>query len=210
MNGKARLAQLPGFKEWAYDIHEATPGIEQVNLYRDSVLRFTTAATLPHEKMIPVLINTAAQMEFDIQRRFSQRLYGFDAVRTEAGIFADMTDANIRKFLARYAVPLKQIEVSDCGILWTDVSDFLEVLEEEKKQLLTVDSYTGNPERTVIVPREKWRIDDMCTPTLLSFRRNLTSVRRWILTQRTDCECPLIYSFVINSRDVLTETNEKQ
>ena len=125
------LYPLLGFNNWAYDVREITPGFEQVNLYRDSVLRFTAPAKLPQKKMQQLLLDTAAQMEFDIQRRFSQRLYGFDAVRTERGVIVDMANESIRRYLEQYAISLKKLGVSDCGMLLTDVHDFLKILEEK-------------------------------------------------------------------------------
>ena len=97
-----RFNSLIGFEPWTYSIHEIAPGIERVDLYRGPNLRFTAPITLPQEKMQQFLLDTAAKMEFDIQRRFSQRLYGFDVVRAEIGVLADMANGRIRRFLPTF------------------------------------------------------------------------------------------------------------
>ena len=197
--------QLPGFRNWVYKIHEVTPGYEQADLYRDSVLRFTTPVMSTQEATVDVLVGVAGQMEFDIQRKFSLRLYGFDAVRAGRSVLVDIANENVRRFLVQHAVSLKPIGVLDCGILQTDIANFLRILEEEKLQILAAESYMGTLEHTMIACGGKWRIGDMRTPTFSSFRENLASVRNWFLIQQENCERSFIYSFTIDSRDVLTE-----
>ena len=197
-----RLVPLPGFTNWTYDIQESAPGFEQVNLYRDRVLKFTAPATSQQEK---ILINVAARMEFDIQRRFSLRLYGFDTVRVGKGILADMANENVRSFLAQHAVSLTQIGVQDCGILPIDVFNFLKILEKERMQILAIESYVGTHGQSVTKCGEMWRVDDMRTPTPASLWKNLASVRNLFLAQQIDYERQAIYSFIIDSRDVASE-----
>ncbi len=200
-----RLVPLPGFTNWTYGVQETTPGFEQVILYRDTVLKFTAPATSQRGKMQEILIDVAARMEFDIQRRFSLRLYGFDTVRTGKGILADMANENVSSFLAQHAVSLTQIGVQDCGILLIDVFNFLKILEEERMQILAIESYVGTHGQSVTQCGEMWRIDDMRTPTPASLWKNLASVRNLFLTQQIDNERQAIYSFIIDSRDVAGE-----
>lgn len=203
-NTNSLLRPLPGFTNWAYDIHEVAPGVDQVDLYRDDILRFSSPSTvLPEDKVPQILIDAASRMEFDIQRRFSRRLYGFDAVRAVKGIFSDMVNENIRRFLAQYAVSLKHIEVPDCGIRRIDVFNFLGILEKEEMQILEVSSYREVSDQTVIECGEKWRVDDMRTPTPCSLRNNLASVRSLLQNQGREYNHNLIYSFVFDSRDVV-------
>lgn len=201
----SRLVPLQGFMNWTYDIQEITPGFEQVNLYRDSALRFTAPVPLQQGKMLEILIDVAARMEFDIQRRFCLRLYGFDAVRAGKGILADMANENVSRFLTQHAVSLTQIGVQDCGILLIDVFNFLKILEEERMQILAIESYIGTHGQGVTKCGEMWHIDDMRTPTPASLGKNLASVRDLFLAQQIDHERQAIYSFIIDSRDVVEE-----
>ena len=200
-----RFNSLIGFEPWTYSIHEIASGIEQVDLYRGPNLRFTAPITLPQEKMQQFLLDTAAKMEFDIQRRFSQWLYGFDVVRAEIGVLADMANGRIRRFLAQHAVSLKHLGVSDCGITRNDVHGFLEVLEEEERQVLEVVKYLETLGSTAVANGEMWRIGDMRTPTPFLLKKNLALVRDSFFAQRTDYEQEAIYSFVIDSREVVKE-----
>ena len=101
---KQNLMPLPGFANWAYDIREVSPGLEQVSLYRDAILRFVAPVDASYEKVLADLRKIASEMEFDIQRKLSQRLYGFDVVARENDIFADVANADIRRFLCKKEV----------------------------------------------------------------------------------------------------------
>ena len=61
-----RFVPLPGFTNWTYGVQKNTPGFEHVNLYRDTVLKFTAPATSQRGEMLEILIDVAARMEFDI------------------------------------------------------------------------------------------------------------------------------------------------
>ena len=210
MNGKSWTAvPLPSFKNWAYDIREVSPCCEQVELYRESLLMYSAPIPSNDEKLLPTLYDVAAKMELDIQRKFCQRLYGIDSVKAECGILSDMSNENIRRFLAKHAVSLKQIGILNCGIRQKDISSLFEILRDSQCQVLAVESYRESP---LVCCGEIWRIEDMRTPTLSSVKRNLLAVLRVLEGKQDAVKAMPIYTFVIDTRDVVEEedltTNE--
>ncbi len=202
------LKPLVGFANWAYDIREVAPGFEQVSLYRDNVSRFAAPVDASYEKLLADLKNIASEMEFDIQRKLSQRLYGFDFVAQSNDVFADVANVNIRRFLAGHAVSLKELGVLDCGVRSEDIPEFLDIIDGNGKQVLLIVSYLENKLRDMTVCGEKWRLDDMRTPTESSRRRNMSMVRGFFEDILSGEERQSIYSFVIDSRAVSSEKAE--
>lgn len=199
---KQNLMPLPRFTNWAYDIREVSPGLEQVSLYRDASVRFVAPVDASHEKVLADLKKIASEMEFDIQRRLSQRLYGFDVVTRENDIFADVASADIRRFLAGHAVSLKELGIVECGVRLADIPDFLDIIDANGKQVLAIASYLENMQHHVTGCGEKWRMHDMQTPTASSHRENIALVRGFFENKSTEEERQSIYSFVIDSRDI--------
>lgn len=202
------LKPLVGFANWAYDIREVAPGFEQVSLYRDNISRFVAPVDVAHEKLLANLKNIASEMEFDIQRKLSQRLYGFDFVAQSNDVFADVANVNIRRFLAGHAVSLKELGVLDCGVRSEDIPEFLDIIDGNGKQVLRIVSYFENKLRDMTVCGEKWRLDDMRTPTESSRRRNMSMVRGFFEDILSGEERQSIYSFVIDSRAGSSEKAE--
>jgi hypothetical protein len=205
---KQNLMPLPRFTNWAYDIHEVSPGLEQVSLYRDAILRFVAPVDASYEKVLADLRKIASEMEFDIQRKLSQRLYGFDVVARENDIFADVANADIRRFLASHAVSLKKLGVLECGVRSVDVPNFLDVVDGNGKQVLAIVSYLESIQHGVTGCGEKWRMRDMQTPTESSQRENIALVRGFFENKSLDEERQSIYSFVIDSRDIFSAKPE--
>ena len=140
-NVNRNLKPLSGFANWAYDIREVVPGFEQVSLYRDNISRFVAPVDVAHEKLLANLKNIASEMEFDIQRKLSQRLYGFDFVAQSNDVFADVANVNIRRFLVGHAVSLKNRGRLDCGVRSVDAPEFLDIIDGNGKQILEIVSY---------------------------------------------------------------------
>ena len=205
---KQNLKPLPGFANWAYDIREVSHGLEQVSLYRDDISRFVAPVDTAYEKVLADLKKIASEMEFDIQRKLSQRLYGFDFVARENDIFADVANVNIRSFLASHAVSLKKLGVLECGVRSVDVPDFLNIIDGNGKQVLAIVSYLENMRHGMTVCGEKWRVDNMQTPTEASHRENIALVRGFFENKSPDEEWLSIYSFVIDSRSICPEKPE--
>ena len=200
---------LQGFKNWTYAIKEVSPCCEQVELYRESLLMYSAPISSNDEKLLTTLYDVAAKMEFDMQRKFGQRLYGIDSVKAGCGILSDMSNENIRRFLAKHAVSLKQIGILNCGIRQKDISSLFEILHDSQCQVLAVESYRESP---MVYCGEKWRVGDMRTPTLSSVKRNLSAVLRVLEGKQNAVKAMPIYTFVIDTRDVVEEedltTNE--
>lgn len=205
---RQNLRPLSGFANWAYDIREVTPGLEQVSLYRDDISRFVAPVDTSYENVLADLNKIASEMEFDIQRKLSQRLYGFDFVALENDIFADVANVNIRRFLASHAVSLKKLGVLECGVRSVDVPDFLNIIDGNGKQVLAIVSYLENMRHGMTVCGEKWRVGDMRTPTEGSHRENIALVRDFFENKSPDEEWQSIYSFVIDSRDICSEKSK--
>ena len=199
---KQNLKPLPGFANWAYDIREVSPGLEQVSLYRDAISRFVAPVDTSYEKVLADLKKIASEMEFDIQQKLSQRLYGFDFVARENDIFADLANADIRSFLASHAISLKKLGILECGVRSADVLDFLDIIDGNGKQVLTIMSYLESTQHGLIGCGEKWRVRDMQTPTEASHRENIALVRGFFENKSQGDELQSIYSFVIDSRDI--------
>ena len=200
MNGKSWSAvPLPGFKNWAYEIREVSPCCEQVELYRESLLTYSAPISPNDGKLLPTLYDVAAKMEFDMQRKFSQRMYGIDSVKAERGILSDMSNENIRRFLAKHAVSLKQIGILNCGIRQKDISSLFEILRDSQCQVLAIESYRESP---MVCCGEIWRIEDMRTPTHTSVKGNLEAVLK-ILEHKYETDgSQLVYSFVFDTREL--------
>lgn len=209
-NVNRNLKPLSGFANWAYDIREVAPGFEQVSLYRDNISRFVAPVDVAHEKLLANLKNIASEMEFDIQRKLSQRLYGFDFVARENDVFADAANANIRRFLAGHAVSLKELGVLDCGVRSVDAPEFLDIIDGNGKQILEIVSYLEKMPNGITVCGERWRLDDMRTPTEFSRRRNMALAMDFLEDKSSDGEGLAIYSFVIDSRKVVSMLKNMQ
>ena len=199
---KQNLEPLPGFANWAYDIREVSPGLEQVSLYRDAISRFVAPVDTSYEKVLADLKKIASEMEFDIQQKLSQRLYGFDFVAQKNDIFADVANADIRRFLASHAISLKKLGILECGVRSADIPDFLDIIDGNGKQILTIVSYLESIQHGLTVCGEKWRVRDMQTPTEASHRENIALVRGFFENKSLGDELQSIYSFVIDSRDI--------
>ena len=205
---KQNLKPLPGFANWAYDIREVSPGLEQSRLYRDAVLRFEAPVDTSYERVLVDLKKIASEMEFDIQRKLSQRLYGFDVVAHENDIFADLANAEIRRFLASHAVSLKELGIQECGVRSADVPDFLSIIDSNGKQVLAIVSYLEDMQHRVTNCGEMWRMGDMQAPTEASHRENIALIRDFFENNSPNEEGRAIYSFVIDSRDIYPKKPE--